>query len=162
MDQRSLGWIRGSATFRAFAGAVAIAAGVGLAVQPAGAATAGAATARPAGRAVVSAGLTVSGLSPAEGVFYGGTHVVITGTGFSTSPGVMSFSFGTNPDTGEPNTAVDVSCSSSTTCSALTPFAPSGPQTGSLDLLASDGTTTSSPNSPDDLFSSAVGICNQT
>jgi hypothetical protein len=56
-------------------------------------------------------------LNPTAGPPSGGTTVTITGTGFSTAAGATTFVFGTNPATG-------ASCSSMTTCTAVTPSGP--------------------------------------
>jgi hypothetical protein len=58
---------------------------------------------------------TISGLAPSSGPAAGGTPVVITGSGFSTSPGATTFDFGPgNPATG-------VECPSTTSCNATSP-----------------------------------------
>jgi hypothetical protein len=61
----------------------------------------------------------LSTISPASGPAGGGTTVTITGIGFSTVAGQTTFVFGANAATG-------VSCSSATTCTAVTPSGPRG------------------------------------
>ena len=56
----------------------------------------------------------LSTINPTAGPASGGTPVTITGTGFSTAAGATAFAFGTSAATG-------VSCSSTTTCTAVTP-----------------------------------------
>ncbi len=62
---------------------------------------------------------TVTALSPASGPAFTATVVTITGTGFSTTGGATTVTFGTMP-------ATNVLCSSTTTCTATSPFAGSG------------------------------------
>jgi hypothetical protein len=59
----------------------------------------------------------LSTINPTAGPHSGGTSVTITGTGFSTGAGATTFAFGTNAATG-------VSCSSTTTCTVVTPSGP--------------------------------------
>ena len=59
----------------------------------------------------------LSTINPTAGPPAGGTSLTITGTGFSTTAGATTFAFGTNAATG-------VSCSSTTTCTAVTPPGP--------------------------------------
>jgi hypothetical protein len=56
----------------------------------------------------------ITGLSPNAGPASGGTLVTISGSGFATGAGETGFKFGTTAATG-------VSCSSSTSCTALSP-----------------------------------------
>lgn len=83
---------------------------------------------------------TVTAVSPAFGPPAGGNPVVITGTGFSTTPGGTTFVFGANPATG-------VTCSSSTTCDVT---APAG-ALGAVDVRATVGGLTSATN-PGDVY----------
>ena len=57
---------------------------------------------------------TVASVSPSYGSISGGTTVTISGTGFSTSSGATTVDFGTTP-------ATNVSCTSTTTCTAVSP-----------------------------------------
>jgi IPT/TIG domain-containing protein len=59
----------------------------------------------------------LSTINPSAGPPAGGTSVTIAGTGFSTAAGATAFAFGANAATG-------VSCSSTTTCTAVTPSGP--------------------------------------
>lgn len=67
---------------------------------------------------------TVTAVSPTAGPSSGGTTVTITGTGFVTpgGPGSTTVSFGPNLASSVP--ATQVSCTSSTTCTAVSPGAP--------------------------------------
>lgn len=56
----------------------------------------------------------VSRLTPAYGAVAGGTSVTISGSGFSTTSGATTFSFGTNA-------ATQVHCTSTSTCTATAP-----------------------------------------
>ncbi len=101
---------------------------------------------------------SVTSVSPSTGPFYGGTTVTITGIGFDSTPGKTTFALGTNPDTFRPNSFANVSCSSSTTCTAQTPFASKGPATGTLDVIATvDGTpTTANPSGDHFTYGSTI------
>jgi hypothetical protein len=57
---------------------------------------------------------TLSSLSPASGPSYGGSHFTLAGTGLSTDPALDYFSFGGAAATG-------IQCSSSMTCTGVTP-----------------------------------------
>lgn len=59
-------------------------------------------------------GPTITAFTPKEGPKAGGTKVTITGSGFNTLAGKTTFEFGTAPGT-------SVSCSSSSSCTVLTP-----------------------------------------
>ncbi len=87
---------------------------------------------------------TVSGVSPNQGPMLGGTDVTISGTGFYTAAGQTTFAVGTN-------SATNVSCSSSTTCTATTPAG-----TGTQDVVATTPSGTSA-TSPADQFSYVAG-----
>ena len=95
---------------------------------------------------------TVTAISPSTGPFYGGTSVTVTGTAFDTTAGTTSFALGTDPDTGAPDDMVGVSCSSSTTCTGVVPFAFNGPATGAVDVIATVNGTASAANAPADQF----------
>jgi hypothetical protein len=62
---------------------------------------------------------TITSITPNTGPTTGGTQVAITGSGFSITPGQTTFLFGDQPATG-------VSCSSTTSCTAVTPPERSG------------------------------------
>src|SRR5208283_2536855 len=79
---------------------------------------------------------TVTAISPSSGPVSGGTSVSITGTGFSVSPGGTTVDFGTN-------VAARVSCASTTSCSAASPYA--SPGTVDVTVTSSNGTSTASP-----------------
>ncbi len=79
---------------------------------------------------------TVTAISPSSGPVSGGTSVSITGTGFSVSPGGTTVDFGTN-------VAARVSCASTTSCSAASPYA--SPGTVDVTVTTSNGTSTASP-----------------
>ncbi|MGO9333959.1 MAG: IPT/TIG domain-containing protein [Acidimicrobiales bacterium] len=86
---------------------------------------------------------TVTSINPSQGPDAGGTNVTIRGSGFSPKPERTVFNFG-------PGRAVrDVSCSSSTTCTASTPPA----SVGSIDVTATVNGESSTPNPPGDEFS---------
>ena len=74
--------------------------------------------------ATVVAAPSVTSLSPSTGPTTGGTQVTLTGTGFSTTAGATAVEFGTTAATG-------VSCSSTTTCVAVSP-----PGSGSVPVTA--------------------------
>ena len=59
-------------------------------------------------------GPAVTGIAPAQGPTAGGASVTISGTGFSTAPGATAVDFGATSATG-------VSCSSTTSCTAVAP-----------------------------------------
>ncbi|MCL4449517.1 MAG: IPT/TIG domain-containing protein, partial [Actinobacteria bacterium] len=87
---------------------------------------------------------TITSISPTFGPIYGGTTVTLTGTGFSTtqSPQVL----GTVVYFGSGSPAPSVSCSSTTSCTAVTPFFYSGAITGnnvtvSLTAVTAGGTS---------------------
>ncbi|MCL4448382.1 MAG: IPT/TIG domain-containing protein [Actinobacteria bacterium] len=80
---------------------------------------------------------TLSSISPTSGPAAGGTTVTLTGTGFSTAQGGTTVLFGSTA-------ATSVSCSSTTSCSALSPPAPSGatlPDTVQVSVTVSSGTS---------------------
>jgi hypothetical protein len=69
----------------------------------------------------------ITAISPAGGPAAGGTVVIITGVGFSTTAGATAVRFG-------PVAATAVGCSSSTTCTAVSP-----PGTGAVDVTVTIG-----------------------
>ncbi|MCL6105162.1 MAG: IPT/TIG domain-containing protein [Actinobacteria bacterium] len=80
---------------------------------------------------------TLSSISPTSGPASGGTTVTLTGSGFSTAQGGTTVLFGSTA-------ATSVSCSSTTSCSALSPPAPSGatlPDTVQVSVTVSSGTS---------------------
>lgn len=86
--------------------------------------------------------VTVTAVSPNHGPTGGGTGVTITGTGFSTGASNTVFVFGSLD-------AINVSCSSSTSCSAITPAG----SVGTVDVLAATNGEASTANPPGDEFS---------
>lgn len=86
---------------------------------------------------------TVTGVSPISGA--AGSKVTITGTGFDTTAGSTTVDFGTAA-------ATDVSCSSSTKCTAT---APTGK--GTVDITVTVGGQTSPVNAPADQFTYSSG-----
>ncbi|MCL4448967.1 MAG: IPT/TIG domain-containing protein, partial [Actinobacteria bacterium] len=79
---------------------------------------------------------TLTSISPTSGPAAGGNTVTLTGTNFVTTSGGTTVDFGTNAATG-------VSCTSTTSCSATVPSAPSGTvnKTVSVTVTTSDGTS---------------------
>ncbi len=88
---------------------------------------------------------TISGISPDSGPVSGGTSVTITGTGFA--PGIETTSFKFSQ-----SYATSVECSSTTTCTAVTP-AHKGGKPGTVDVRAVVGKLKSKPSPPADRFS---------
>ncbi|MGI8554480.1 MAG: IPT/TIG domain-containing protein [Dehalococcoidia bacterium] len=86
---------------------------------------------------------TVGGISALSGPAAGGTQVTITGTGFSTTAGDVKVRFGLNA-------ATNVSCSSTTSCTATSP---AGSSTVDLRVVV---LTTTTPASGADEFSYGV------
>lgn len=72
----------------------------------------------------------VAAISPNSGTTSGGTAVTITGANFSTTPGAATVDFGSTPATG-------VSCTSTTSCTAISP--PSW--VGTVNITATVGST---------------------
>ena len=89
---------------------------------------------------------TVTAVSPSSGVPAGGTHVTITGTGFSTAAGATAFDFGAG------SAATAVTCATVTSCSATTPKG-----SGTVDVTATVAALTSRPNPPADHFTYTTG-----
>ncbi len=77
---------------------------------------------------------TVTSIAPASGPTSGGTSVAITGTGFSTSNAATTVTFGAAP-------AVSVSCTTSTSCNAVSPAG----SVGTVDLQVTVGAQVSQP-----------------
>ncbi|MBI3241383.1 MAG: IPT/TIG domain-containing protein [Chloroflexi bacterium] len=80
---------------------------------------------------------TVTGLSPTSGAVAGGTSVAITGTNFSTTPGATTVRFGANA-------ATNVSCLSTTACTATSPAG-----SGVVDVVVTVGGQSSAINNSD-------------
>jgi hypothetical protein len=76
--------------------------------------------------------LTVRTYTPNTGPGSGNTNITITGTGFSLTPGVMSAFFGPTP-------AASITCSTTTTCTIVTPAVPGG---GVVPLIVNAGAQT--------------------
>ncbi len=87
-------------------------------------------------------GPTVTALSPNSGSKGGGTRVTVTGTGFAPGAGNTSFAFGHA-------IAIDVQCSSTTTCTMRTPAAK---RAGTVDVRAAAGGTKSKKTPATDQF----------
>jgi alpha-tubulin suppressor-like RCC1 family protein len=83
----------------------------------------------------------VEGVTPGAGSKAGGTPVTIMGTGFALGLGVTQFKFGSKY-------ATEVSCSSYTSCTAVTP----ANKAGTMTVTAVVGKAKSAANSPGDLF----------
>jgi large repetitive protein len=86
---------------------------------------------------------SVTGVSPNTGVTSGGTSVVVTGIGFATGTDVTAFKFGKV-------LASEVSCSSTVTCTVVTPPAT---KKGTVDVKAIVDKKASKKNRPADQFS---------
>jgi alpha-tubulin suppressor-like RCC1 family protein len=84
---------------------------------------------------------TVTGLSPPSGPAAGGTSVTVTGTGFALGTTATKFRFGTAQ-------AKSVNCSSTTTCTLLSP----PHAAGTVDVKATVNKVTSPTNRPADQF----------
>ncbi len=69
--------------------------------------------------ASAAAAVTVTKVTPETGPEFAATSVTIRGTGFSTTPGATTVSFGAQP-------ATNVACKSSTLCTALSPYGAEG------------------------------------
>jgi hypothetical protein len=85
---------------------------------------------------------TVTEIGPASGPIAGGTAVAIHGSGFAPGAGNTSFTFG-------PEAATGVECSSTTSCTAITPKAK---KPGTLDVLAKVAKAKSKKTPPGDVF----------
>jgi alpha-tubulin suppressor-like RCC1 family protein len=117
------------------------------AVSPAGTGTVDITVTTPGGTSAKSAAdlykyrPTVTGLSPSSGPEAGGTTVTITGSGFVVGTTGTNFAFGGKR-------ASSVQCSSTTTCTAVSPaHAP-----GKVDVLATVNKVSSAVNRPGDQF----------
>ena len=82
-----------------------------------------------------AAAVTVTKISPATGPEYSGIAVKIKGTGFSTTPGATTIAFG-----GE--AAKDVVCSTSKSCTAVTPYVAEGTANVTATVAAVTSTNT--------------------
>ena len=85
---------------------------------------------------------TVGALAPASGPLAGGTSVTISGSGFAPGTGTTSFKFGKA-------LAGSVQCSSTSSCTALSP---AGSKAASVDVIALVGTAKSKKSPPGDSF----------
>ncbi len=85
---------------------------------------------------------TVTGLSTRSGPKAGGTSLTVTGTGFAPGAGLTTFAFGKI-------SAGSVDCSSTTTCTLISPAAS---KTGVVDVLAKVGTKKSKKSPSTDQF----------
>jgi hypothetical protein len=81
---------------------------------------------------------TVKKVSPSTGSTAGGTAVTVTGSGFAAGNGATAFKFGKAP-------AHSVSCSSTTTCTMLSPAA----RVGTVDVTATVSGKNSKKNPAD-------------
>ncbi|MGO9750197.1 MAG: beta strand repeat-containing protein [Solirubrobacteraceae bacterium] len=81
---------------------------------------------------------TITSVSPNAGSVAGGTSVSITGTGFSTVPGATIFNFG------DGNPATNVSCPTTTSCTAISPAG-----SGTVDVTATVDGLVSARNAAD-------------
>jgi len=81
--------------------------------------------------------VTVSAVSPTTLVASGGSFVTVTGSGFNVAPGATTFNFG-------PNAASSITCSSTTTCTMISP-----PGTGTVDVVATVNATPSPTSAAD-------------
>jgi IPT/TIG domain len=84
---------------------------------------------------------SLTSVSPASGPTVGGTTVTISGTGFAPGSTGTTFKFGAAQ-------ATDVSCESSTICTAVSPAHAAGP----VDVKVTVGKTTSLKSPPGDRF----------
>ena len=96
----------------------------------------------PATPSSATTGPTVTSVSPAFGSQGGGTTVTISGTGFSTTTGATTVDFGTT-------VAIDVSCSSSTSCDATAPSYTGTALPATIDITVSVGGATSTTSAFD-------------
>jgi alpha-tubulin suppressor-like RCC1 family protein len=85
---------------------------------------------------------TLAGVSPANGSALGGTSVTVTGSGFAIGSGTTVFEFGKAP-------ATAVECSSTSSCTLITPAAK---KPGALDIVAAVGKSKSKKNPPADQY----------
>ena len=85
---------------------------------------------------------TVTALSPDSGSIDGGSTVTVTGSGFALGTGETNVDFGRTPGT-------EVSCTSNTTCTVLTPL---GRRAGTVDVTASVGKAQGRKSPPADEF----------
>jgi sugar lactone lactonase YvrE len=95
---------------------------------------------------------TVSGVTPANSPVTGSTIVTVTGSGFSTTAGATSVSFGTVP-------SPSVTCASTTSCSVLVPAATG---TGTVDVTATVGGLTSATSVADQFSYYTPGLLRVT
>jgi alpha-tubulin suppressor-like RCC1 family protein len=89
---------------------------------------------------------TITALGPSSGSTAGATSVTVTGTGFAVGTAGTIFKFGTTR-------ATSVNCTSTTTCSVLTP----AHKGGTVDVTATAGKLTSKHSRPADQFTYSSG-----
>jgi len=85
---------------------------------------------------------TIASISPSAGPVAGGTSVTVSGSGFAPGAGTTSFLFGKAP-------GGSVQCSSSTSCTFVTP---PGKKAGVVEVLAAVGKAKSKKSPPGDQF----------
>jgi hypothetical protein len=85
---------------------------------------------------------TIAAVSPSAGPLAGGASVSVSGSGFAPGVGVTSFSFGKAQ-------ASSVQCSSSTSCTFVTP---PGKKAGTVEIVAAVGKSKSKKSPPGDQF----------
>jgi alpha-tubulin suppressor-like RCC1 family protein len=85
---------------------------------------------------------TIASISPAAGPLAGGTSVTVSGSGFAPGAGMTSFLFGKA-------SGASVQCSSSTSCTFLTP---PGKKAGVVEIIAAVGKSKSKKSPPGDQF----------
>ncbi len=118
------------------------------AISPAGAAAVDVTVTTPGGTSAISKGdqfeftPAVESVAPDSGPTSGGTSVTITGVGFLPGASTTTFKFGSKQ-------ATDVECSSSTSCTALTPAAK---EAGSVEVTATTDKLKSQDDPPADRF----------
>jgi IPT/TIG domain len=118
------------------------------AVSPAGAGTVDVTVTTPGGTSAIATGdefeftPVVESVAPDSGSTVGDTSVTISGAGFLPGTTATTFKFGSKK-------ATEVDCSSSTSCTALTPAAK---EAGSVEVTAAVGKLKSSDNPPGDRF----------
>jgi hypothetical protein len=119
-----------------------------VAVSPAGAGVANVTVTTPGGTSAISKqdefsyAPAVEALAPDSGTTSGGTTVTVTGAGFAPGDGTTTFKFGSKD-------ATAVECSSTTSCTLLTPAAK---KAGTVAVIAEVGKLKSASDPPADDF----------